>query len=350
MSVTDRMNATLEVLRAHPYEVSAGEFVRFRTDANDDVVAGVVRTVTSEGSTGCDEFRRGLDMDDTDTLRLFAMRRTLQGRRSSSASSLFDALDCWALMPTTDDVAWESWLKASLFVARSLGSDLAMIGRRFSEVADDMIAERFDVAHQAMERVHELNQCHIIEVTTTYGVGFVENLVFRDAPRRGFYHVPKLSNNQVEYDPSTNLAQLAVTVADGLDATGEVVTGPIGQDQLAATLFSLTAAGSYLACNGCLSFIADAVREGPSFTVLVAELNDESDVEEMANSAKDTNAQRVVYDDRRLILMSPQPSFDDAESDDADSGDDERESDQPSAGAQMFEELALAAINDPVTS
>jgi hypothetical protein len=346
MSVDDRMGAAREQLRARPYGAKAGEFVRFALDSNDDAVAGIVRTVTSEGSAGCDEFRRGLDADIADTLRLFAMRRTLQGRRSSSTGALFDAMDGWALLPTINDIAWESWLKASLFIARSLGNDLDMIGRRFEEVGDELVVARFDVAHQAMERVLELDQCRMTEVKTSYGVGFVEMLVFREAPRGGLSRPPKLGDNRIAYEPSTNLAQLAVTVADGFDATGEVVTGPIGQDQLAATFFSLTAAGSYLPCEGCLSFVAERDHDGPSFTVFVAELGEESDIEELASSAADTNEQSVVYDDRRLILLSPQPSFDEAD-DDLDDGD--TNDGRPSDSLKKFEDIALSAINEPAT-
>ena len=335
MSVAERVGATRSQLAAHPYELGAGEFVRVRTDANDNVIAGVVRAVTSEGESGCDEFRRGLEIDETDTLRLFAMRRTLLGRRQSSSSAMFEALDGFALLPRTDDVPWESWLKGALFIARSLGGDLDMIGRRFCDVADEIVNERCEITLRAMDRVHELDQCRIAEVTTSYGVGFVETLAFRDNSPGGRYRRPTLPDNEVTYHPSTNLAQLAVNVADALDATSTVTTGPISQDQLAATLFSITAAGSYLPTTGCLSFVASGHDEGPSFTVFVAELPEDADIESLADSATDTDDQAAIYEGLRLILMSPQPSFDEDVDVEVDFND--------------YEEIVLSALDDPAT-
>jgi hypothetical protein len=329
------VGAIRDQLSAHPYEVDAGDFVRFRSDANDDVIAGIVRSVTIEGEAGCGEFRRDLDVPEIDTLRLFGLRRTLLGHRQLSPSALYEAMDCFALLPLVDDVPWESWLKAALFVNRSLGGDLEMIGRRFREVADEIVSERFDVALQAMDRVRNLSQCHIAEVTTNYGAGFVEILVFRGPANGGPRYAPHLGPNEIMYRPSSNLAQLAVNVGDALDATGRVTTSPICQDQLAATLFSLTTSGSYLATEGCLSFIADGRDEGPSFTVFVAELSEDSDIESLADSAADTDDQSAIYEGRRLILMSPQPSFDEDVEVDVDFRD--------------YEELALSALRDLAT-
>jgi hypothetical protein len=335
VSVAERIGATRSQLAAHPYELGASEFVRVRTDVNDNVIAGVVRAVTSEGEAGCDEFRRGLEIEETDTLRLFALRRTLQARRQSSSSAMYEAMDGFALLPHNDDVPWESWLKAALFVARSLGGDLDVVGRRFREVADEIVNERCEITLRAMDRVQELSQCRIAEVTTSYGVGFVETLAFQDASLRGRRRYATLPDNEVTYYPSSNLAQLAVNVADELDATSRVTTGPISQDQLAATLFSLTAAGSYLPTTGCLSFVATGNEQGPSFTVYVAELPEDTDVESLADDATDTDAQSATYEGRRLVLLSPQPSFDEDVDVEVEFGD--------------YEDLVQRALDDPAT-
>ena len=97
--VLDRVTALRNQLAECVYELNAGEFIRFRPEANDDAVAGVVRSVVAEGEEGCDEFRHGLGTDEVDTLRLFAMRRTLLGRRSSSVGPIYEAMDAFALLP-----------------------------------------------------------------------------------------------------------------------------------------------------------------------------------------------------------------------------------------------------------
>jgi hypothetical protein len=144
-----------------------------------------------------------------------------------------------------------------------------------------------------------------------------------------------MTDHQVGYSPKTNLAQLTVNLADALDASGRVVTNPISQDQLAATSFSLTSSGSYLPTAGCLSFTADGADSGPSFTAFVAELPDDADVAALAEAAADTNDQAAFCEGRRLIMLSPQPSFD--------------ENVDVVIDFQEYTDLARSALLDPAT-
>jgi hypothetical protein len=311
MDPNPRARAALDELANLPYEVNAAEFIRFRAEANDGAVSGVVRTVANEDDRGREEFRRGLDDERTETVRLFAKRRTLHARRQSSLGSLYEAMDAFALLAAPGDVPWESWLKAALLLAGSIGGDLDMIARRFADVANPDATARFNVAMEAMNRVASLEQCRMVEVTTNYGTGWVEMIVVRDSPGR-LSRAPTLGY-EVEYHPTTNLAQLAASFADALDGAGRVTTSPIGQDRLAATSFSLIVPGSYLPTTGCLSFIADSVVGGSSFTAFVAELPEDVEGETLAESASATNDQAALYDRRRIILLSPQPDFADGD-------------------------------------
>jgi hypothetical protein len=319
MSVSDRVTALRNQLAENVYDSNAGEFIRFRPEANDDAVAGVVRSVVAEGEEGCDVFRHGLDVDEVDTLRLFGMRRTLLGRRSSALGPIYEALDAFAVLPGESDVPWDTWVKGAFFVSRGMGGDLDSMERRFADLHPDC-AHRCHVAVEAMDRVSELSQCHLVEVATNYGTGFVETLVFQGKPTFGLWGAPRQADNILTYQPTTNLAQLCASLADALDSSQKVTTGPIGQDQLAATSFSLTAAGSYLPTLGCLSFVAHDVA-GSALTVFVAELPVESeddlddgnhlDAAALAEAANQTDGQAAVADALRVILLSPQPSFDD---------------------------------------
>jgi hypothetical protein len=319
VSVSDRVMALRNQLAENGYELNAGEFIRFRPEANDDAVAGVVRSVVAEGEEGCDVFRHGLDIDEIDTLRLFGMRRTLLGRRSSSLGPIYEAMGAFALLPGENDVPWDTWVKGAFFVSRGMGGDLDSMERRFTDLHPDS-AHRCHVSVEAMDRVSELSQCHLVEVTTNYGTGFVETLVFQGKPTFGLWGAPRQADNILTYEPTTNLAQLCASLADALDSSEKVTTGPIGQDQLAATSFSLTTAGSYLPTLGCLSFVAHDVA-GSALTVFVAELpletdddlddRDHYDAADLADAANETDGQAAVADASRVILLSPQPSFDD---------------------------------------
>ncbi len=300
-------------LAAHPYGFNAGDFVRFCADTNDDAVGSVVRSVATSGWDDCYGFRRSLGEADVEILRTYALRRIVQGRRQASLSALYEAFDAFALLPRVNDVPWESWFKGDLLVARSLGGDFASFADRFADLADEHAVARSDVAIESMSRVDSLAQCHLVEVSTSYGTGIVETLVFRDTSPTGLFGTFRLRDNVVEFAPTTNVAQLAASLADGLDATRRVITGPIGQDQLAGTLFSLVVAGAYLPCAGCLSFVADGLHGASSFTAFVAELLDESDVASLAASANDTEGEAAFYDGQRIVVLSAQPSFDEGD-------------------------------------
>jgi hypothetical protein len=341
VSAVDRVLALRDQLAGIAYELKAGEFIRYRAEVSDDAVAGVVRSVVAEGESGCDAFRRGLDTDEVDTLRLFAMRRTLQARRASSLGPIYEALDALALVPGVNDVPWDSWVKGAFYVSRGVGGDLDSMERRFVDLHPDA-AHRCHVAVEAMDRVSELSQCHLVEVTTNYGTGFVETLVFEGKPTFGLWGAPRQADNVLSYQPTTNLAQLCASLADALDSSGKVTTGPIGQDQLAATSFSLTAPGSYLSVLGCLSFVATDVA-GSALTAFVAELplgaDDDLDLDTrldaaaLAAAAGAIDGQVAVADASRVILLSPQPSFD--------------EELDVVIDAHEFEDIARAALLEP---
>lgn len=341
MSATDRVTALRDQLAQDAYELNAGEFIRYRPATNDDAVAGVVRSVVAEGEEGCDAFRHGLGVDEIDTLRLFAMRRTLLARRLSSLGPIYEALDAFALLTSINDVPWDSWVKGAFYVSRGIGGDLESMGRRFVDLHPDA-EHRCHVAVEAMDRVSELSQCHLVEVTTNYGIGFVETLVFQGKPTFGLWGAPRQADNVLTYRPTTNLAQLCASLADALDASGKVATGPIGQDQLAATSFSQTAPGSYLPVLGCLSFVASDVA-GSALTAFVAELppateddlnlDTRLDATALAAAASGIDDQVAVADGSRVILLSPQPSFD--------------EELDLVMNAHEFEDVARAALLEP---
>jgi len=304
-------NALVARLAATTYRDVDEDFIRFRDDPVDDALKSIVTSVVVSDDADRDRFRRALGPDEVETLRLYAKRRIVQSRRRSSVNLVDDAIEALALLPETSDVPWDTWLKAGLLGARSLGRDIETIAVRFGEIASDQAAERFDVAFDAMSRVETLEQCFITEVSTTYGTGFIETLVHRDTKATGaFYGAPRQADDIVPFAPSTNLAQLAASLADAYDATDHLHTGAIAQDQLAGMSFSQQVSGAFLATTGCLSFYADSAQDNMSFRVFVAELPDDVDVAELASGAE-LEDQAVCFDDTRLILLLAPPNFDD---------------------------------------
>ncbi len=309
MSDRERLTGVESRIASLRYDHRSGDFVRFRDDATDDMVRTIVAGVVAGGASDEELFRRLQGEASTETLRLFAMRATLGARRRGSFNLIDDAMAGFALLAAIGDVPWDSWLKAALFVARTLGRELDTVAEQFVDVASEDAAARFYIALESMNRITTLEQCRMSEVNTTHGVGYVETLVFRDKSTYAFYTPPRVGDDVIAFHPTTNIAQLAVTLADALDQQGSVVTGPITQDQLAGSLCSMQVPGTYLDTTGCLSFVVDTTDDAGSFTVFVAEIPEGADMEALVTGA-DLDEQVAVASGQRLVLFVAQPSFD----------------------------------------
>ncbi|MBW4030943.1 MAG: hypothetical protein HIU57_09805 [Acidobacteria bacterium] len=307
------------------YEVRDDDLVRYQDHPVDDALSTIVRSLCDSRDERREDVRRGFNELERDVLAIFARRRTLHARRTQSTRALSDALDAYALLPREYDVPWESWFKAALYVAREVGLDLDGAAARFFEIATAKSVARARVAFDAMARIDTLIQCHVIPVSTTYGAGMLETTVVRDqgvASWGGITGQPvSLGQFQVDYAPTTNLAQLAVTIADALDASGLVTCSPLRQDQLVATTFDLVTSGSYVDSLGCLNFFADSRHDQVSFSVHVAEVATEEhdgvrfDADalsrELADAADDIEGQSALVTGPCVVVLSVLPAFDD---------------------------------------
>lgn len=305
------------------YESRDDDLIRFRDNPVDDSLSNIVRSIFDSLDDHRDEVRRSLSETDSDTLLVFARRRLLSARYTNSPRAISDSLDAYALVPRESDVPWESWFKATLFIGRDLGLDLASLQDRFNEGAGEHSARRANVAFDAMARIEELSQCHVVEVTTHYGLGLVETTVVRDQAGHnwgGITGMPvMLGQYQVSYAPTTNLAQFAVTIADALDSSKRVTCSSIRQDQLVATTFDLVTSGSYVDSLGCFSFFADAREGGPSVEITVAEVAAEEydDVRydadelaaELAEAADAIEEQSALSVGACVVVLSALPDF-----------------------------------------
>jgi hypothetical protein len=306
------------------YDPRADDLVRYDDLALDDQLSHLVRSIIDSLDEHRDDARARLSEDDRDLLAVFARRRVLHARRATSPRSLSDALDAYSLMPLEYDVPWESWFKGSLLIGREIGLDLVGAEDRFVRRATATSASRARVAFDAMARIDTLAQCHVIEVSTSYGPGLLESTVVRDqgvASWGGITGQPvSLGQFQVAYAPTTNLAQLTVDVADALEASGLVTCSSIRQDQLVGATFDLVTAGSYVESLGCLHFFADSLTDATSFSVHVAEVGDEehdgvrfaaADLSrELADAADEIEEQCALAAGPCVVVLSALPTFD----------------------------------------
>src|ERR1019366_5346876 len=187
------------------YDARDDDLVRFRENPVDDNLSNTVRSIFDSLDERREGVRQGLDEDDRDLLMVFAKRRALSAQRTTSLRAVSDALDTYALLPREYDVPWESWFKATLFIGRDLGLDLNDALQRFVDGAPGESARRAHVAFDAMTRIDALSQCHVIEVSTSYGPGLFETMVVRDQGLKSWGGITgqpvSLGQIQVEYEP-----------------------------------------------------------------------------------------------------------------------------------------------------
>jgi hypothetical protein len=122
-------------------------------------VKSVVTAATALSDSEREEFRTDLSDAATETVRLYALRRTLQAQRRSSINLVDEAIRGFALLPNLNDVAWDSWLKAILFIADSLGRDVNAIAEIFADIAAPAATSRFEIAFESSRVTRGLSNC-----------------------------------------------------------------------------------------------------------------------------------------------------------------------------------------------
>ena len=289
--------------------IAEDDLVRYREDIGDDEASAIVRSVAGMDDTDRDEFRARESAEMAATLGLFAKRRVVKARKQSSLELVHDAIIAYALIAHVADVPWQTWLRAALVLAAPLGEDPDEVVDLFAG-SPSPARSRAKAVVDAVERTNDLSDCHLVEVTTTYGLGILELPIAKDVATFALRGAPLIDHNLAEYRPTSNLAQTAVHLADAFDATPSIHTGAITFSQLASQYFSLVVSGSWLPAVGCLRFSATTIA-GSTFDVFVAEMSEDFDMDGMEEYAATDDGQGAFVEGRRLVLISPEPNFDD---------------------------------------
>ena len=306
------------------YQTRDDDLVRFVESPLDEILSNIVRSIADSTTEHRQRLRDELTEVDYDLLLLFAQRRLVTSLRSKMRRGASDALDAYSLLGASV-VPWETWMKASLWIARDLGGDLDALQRRFHDTAEEGTWTRGDIAFDALTRIERLSDCHLIEVSTSYGRGLVQKTVVRDATDHTWGGITAIGVSfgefQVDYCPATNLAQLATCFADALEEVPGVECSSIRQDQLVAAMFDLVTSGSYVDSLGCLSFFVDVEPAGPHFSLTLGEVAsehyDDSDfpatdlARELAEAADAVPDQYAMALGSCVVVLSALPDFSD---------------------------------------
>jgi hypothetical protein len=272
------------------------DFIRFQPDDGDDHVGALVQSSEFFEDTARADLRTLLTSDAKDTLYLFAQRRVVLGLRTSNVSYFHQALSAFSLLPTVDDIPWTTWFLAAIFLG-GYANDTDLV--TLFEGPTTAGGKRCQILQKSLKNGGSLAQCHFVEVNTTYGKGLVELPLPHDARARSG---PFIDRYEVVYAPTTNLAQVAVDVADHLDHLEGTRTTPLEYSQLS------TAEVPFAHTVGCLHCCA--TTEDSTFHVYVAELVSDAEATELVTGLSNDEGV-AVSNGADVILFLAQPNFDD---------------------------------------
>jgi hypothetical protein len=186
-------------------KLGSGDFVRFRPDDRDDRVSTLVQTAELYDDVTRSDLRTLLTDDAQISLRRFAQRRVVLGRRTCNASYLHQALSALSLLPTVDDIPWRTWFVAALVLGEYANNADVVNLFEGPSTAGGTVCKAIQ---KSLKNGGSLAQCHLAEVDTTYGAGLVELPLPLDIPGSGLYGEPWIDRDDAVYAPTFNLAQL----------------------------------------------------------------------------------------------------------------------------------------------
>jgi hypothetical protein len=274
------------------------DLIRFRESDGDNQVAAKVQVSELYDDDARAQLRAGLSDDAQEVLQLFARRRVVLGRRTSNQSHFHQALSAFSLLPSINDVPWTTWFLGALLLGDdALDQDVvALFGDPSSPGA-----RRCRTLQQSLRNGGSLAGCHLVEVSTTYGIGMFELPRPRDFPGRGS-RPPVIGRDDAVYAPQRNLAQVAVDLADSLDRLEGTHTTALDYAPLA------TGPSVYVSSVGCLHCCW--ITENSVFDVYVAGVTTDHEASRLVEDAS-SNGFLAFSQGPEVVLYVRQPNFED---------------------------------------
>ena len=239
------------------YGGRANDLSRFVDDPADEAIAAVVREAATFSTEDRDTLRARLDPDDCYTLLTFAQRRAASGIRDGSLESARQAVQALTLVTASKIDYRDLSVDFPLYAVARLGGNLTEALASAAASSESGTRASFSARAGRAERL-TLTDCAFIEVNSRYGLGFLET---RAQP----------------YAPQSDLAGMAVRMADAIDASRRYAVDNLHLSSLPEVWFSRpTELTGDIPVTGCVSVSAslrDGSRWGPGLLVFLAEVD-----------------------------------------------------------------------------
>ena len=226
-------------LRDVRYAGRAYDLARFRDEPADKVVAAFVDAVRVMPSEERENVRSAMTEPESYTILQFARRQAASALRESRPDLAVRAVEALTLVDRDKIDYRDLSVDFPLFAARSLGRRADDLIDMASGASAPGTADTFRSLRERLGRL-SLADCGLIQVSSAWGVGFMEGWTR-------------------SYDPATGLAEAAISLADAIDSESSYVTSGLRVSDLPEVWFSTSWATGKLSARGCVTINADHV-------------------------------------------------------------------------------------------
>jgi hypothetical protein len=280
----DRSSSPLVGLQ---YGLRAHDLCRFLPDPLDAAVAAVVGDARGMTSDQRESLRTALDTDACYTLVAFSKRRSAAALRDGNLRKASDALYALALLTISKMDSRDFSSEFQRYAIGRLRGDVEREVRAAAAVSEPGAGS----ALLARPGPTTLQACGLMEVTSSYGLGFIQT---------GGEH----------FAPVAELTSMAVRIADLIDTTTRYAVSDLQCSSLPSVWFGRDQRTPlYVPTAGCVSIHAPlkgGAWYGPRLLLFLAELESDREVLsliERATAASDAEAPRVAIGAGRLLLL-----------------------------------------------
>ena len=272
------------------YGRRADDLCRFVDDPADEAVASVVRAATGVSADARDVLRSRLDSDDCYTLLRFAQRRSASAIRDGDLDEALEAVQAVTLVTSSRIDYRDMSVDFPLYAVGRLGGDVTDTVAKAAAISEPGTAASFAARASRAARL-TLQDCALLEVTSRYGLGFIDTTA-------------------QPYAPQSDLAGMAVRMADWIDAAGRYWVDDLHLSSLPEVWFERPAKPPRdVPANGCVSVSASIVggsRFGVGLLVFVAEVESSQTASVLvarAKAASTLSRPTTAGSDGRLLVV-----------------------------------------------
>jgi hypothetical protein len=280
---------------ADRYGPRAGDLVRFTPDAADEIIGRFIDDTKTLDTRSLDELRARLTADDMYMLIRFARRAAAESLRERSRPRAVQGAQALTLVDRDRIDFRDLSADFPLYACRQSGEPIDPLVERLVERSTQSTASVFKAALKRIPTV-TLADCALLEVNTSYGLGFMERWLGSD--------------DLVDLVQEAELGTRAVRLADRIDADGSYLTTDFAVTGLPGVWFSQERTTHSLPTTACVNVRCAAALTKPyshALLVFIAQSRTTTEAEQLAARANDaatpTRPRVAVTTGPRLCLI-----------------------------------------------